>query len=229
MTDRCIMLCRALAAALLLCAPLGAAGAADMRMAPAYKAPGYPAPVFFSWSGFYLGVNAGYGFGWSNWTSAAVTTGGFGVNGAVAGGTIGYNVQTGAVVWGIEADFDWSNIKGSTTTACAGGCQTKNAWLGTGRFRVGYAFDRWLPYITAGGAYGDIKATSALGSSSSSEFGWTAGVGLEWAFLANWSAKVEYLYVDLGGGACTGACSPVTPVTVDFKTSLVRAGINYRF
>jgi len=188
----------------------------------------YIAP-YYNWTGFYIGINGGYGWGRSNWSLGAITTGNFNMNGAVVGGTIGYNWQLGGVVIGAEGDFDWSNMRGtSTAVVCVVSCKTSNSWLGTARLRLGYAFDRWLPYITGGGAYGDIKATSGLGSSSSNEFGWTAGAGLEWAFLPSWTAKVEYLYVDLGNGTCSTPCNPV-PVTVKFQTSLVRAGVNYRF
>ena len=93
-------------------------------------------------------------------------------------------------------------MKGSVTCAVVLTCETENTWLATFRGRLGYAFDRWLPYITAGGAYGNVKATTdpgpGLASASSSQFGWTGGVGLEYAFLGNWTAKIEYLYVDLG-------------------------------
>ena len=83
-------------------------------------------------------------------------------------------------------------------------CGTRNNWLATFRGRIGYAFDRWLPYITGGGAYGNVKATVSVpafglaASSSNNQLGWTVGAGLEYAFLSNWSAKIEYLYVDLG-------------------------------
>ena len=123
------------------------------------------------------------------------------------GGTLGYNYQMGSFVWGLEADIDWTNIKGSsdaTNVACVN-CETSNSWLGTARARIGYAFDRWLPYITAGVAFGDVQATSALGSNSTTQVGWTAGVGLEYAFMGNWTAKLEYLYVDLGDAS---AASP---------------------
>jgi len=208
---------------------LSPALAADM---PIKGAPGpYLAP-YYNWTGFYIGINGGYAFGKSKWTdpAAAITTGSFNVNGPVAGGTLGYNYQTGAIVWGIEGDYDWSNIKGSTTTNCVGGCETKNSWLGTARFRLGYAFDRWLPFVTGGAAFGDIKATSMGGSTTKTKVGWTAGAGIEWAFFSNWTAKVEYLYVDLGNGSCSGACAGGGgPIDVKFQTSLVRAGINYRF
>jgi outer membrane immunogenic protein len=230
MNDRCTTLSRLIAgAALLLMLPAGAQ-AADMPSAPYYKGPPiYEAP-YYDWTGFYVGLNAGYGFGTSKWTNAVgVTTGDFDIDGGVAGGTVGFNIQAGSgVVWGVEGDIGWSGIKGGSTVACAGGCTTKNSWLGTARFRLGYAFDRWLPYLTGGGAYGNIKATSILGSTSSSEFGWTAGAGMEFAVAGGWTAKLEYLYVDLGDGACSGACA-LAPITVKFQTSLIRGGINYRF
>jgi len=111
-------------------------------------------------------------------------------------------------------------------------CETSNTWLATFRGRVGYAFDRWLPYITAGGAYGNVKATASLpalaasASTSKDKLGWTAGVGLEYAFLGNWSAKLEYLYVDLGSFD-TGPAPIVN--NVSFKENIVRAGLNYKF
>ena len=110
-------------------------------------------------------------------------------------------------------------------------CETENRWLATFRGRVGYAFDRWLPYVTAGGAYGNVKATVSVrsglaASSSSDQFGWTVGVGLEYAFLGNWTAKIEYLYVDLGSFD-TGSRAVVN--NVSFKENIVRAGLNYKF
>jgi len=230
MTCRCITLCRAVLLVGASALAQTVAQAADLPMnQPVYKAPP-PLYSYFNWSGFYAGINAGYGFGTSNWTNAVgTTTGNFDVSGAVAGGTLGYNFQTGAIVWGVEGDFDWSGIKGTTTVLCPGGCQTQNSWLGTTRLRVGYAFDRWLPYVTAGAAFGDVKATSPAGTQTSVKVGWTAGLGVEWAFLQSWTAKIEYLYADLGSGTCSGACSPASPISVTFKTSLARVGVNYRF
>jgi len=151
--------------------------AADLPR-PAYKAqPYYVAP--FSWSGFYVGINGGYGFGKSNWTNTAtgISTGDFNLTGPLAGVTLGYNMQTGVWVWGLEADLDASWIKGSTTTACGGGCSTQNTWLGTARGRIGYAWDRWLPYITGGAAFGAIKMTPPAPDTftEKTKIGWTAG------------------------------------------------------
>jgi outer membrane immunogenic protein len=203
--------------------------AADLPR-PAYKAPMYVAP-YFSWTGFYVGINGGYGWGKSSWNSVGFGgTGDFTIKGPMIGGTVGYNLQTGAWVWGLEADLDASWIKGTTTVGCgAPGCETSNKWLGTGRGRIGYAWDRFLPYITGGAAYGDIKMTNGgAGSETKSKFGWTAGAGVEYAFLGAWSAKAEYLYVDLGKANCgVAVCGVSTDVT--FKTHLVKLGVNYRF
>jgi outer membrane immunogenic protein len=208
---------------------LSPAFAADMPLMPLKGPPAPYAVPYYNWTGFYIGINGGYGFGRSDW-GAPVSTPNFDVNGAVVGGTLGYNFQTGAIVWGVEGDFDWSNIRGTSHFGACGapGCQTENNWLGTARLRLGYAFDRWLPFVTGGAAFGDVRAQSVLGKSSSTEFGWTAGAGIEWAFFSNWTAKVEYLYVDLGDGSCRSACSAVS-IPVAFQTNLVRAGINYRF
>ncbi len=204
--------------------------AADLAR-PAYKAPIYVAP--FSWSGFYIGINGGYGWAKSDWTSA-VTSGSTDPKGWLVGGTLGYNLQTGVWVWGLEGDIDWSNIKGSTTGGtgvCSGalGCETRNRWLATTRGRIGYAFDRWLPFITGGAAFGDVKMSPNTGlSETKTKVGWTVGGGLEYAFLSGWSAKAEYLYVDLGKSTCSAAtCLVDTDVT--FRANLFRLGVNYRF
>jgi outer membrane immunogenic protein len=207
------------------------AQASDMppsRMPPP-RAPAVYVP-FFTWNGFYVGINAGYGFGNSKWTNTVtgVSTGNFDISGALVGGTLGYNVQMGSTVFGIETDIDWSDIKGSTTTNCAISCQTSNNWLGTLRGRLGYAFDRVLPYVTGGVAYGDIKGTSG-GTFTKTSVGWTAGAGVEYAFAGNWSVKAEYLYVDLGTATCNTACSGGAPLDVTFTTNIVRGGLNYKF
>jgi len=213
-----------MAAAVLLAAPLGAQ-AADLGY-PRYRAPAYMAPAYASWTGFYVGLNAGYGFGSSDWDVPAVSPS---PEGALVGGTLGYNLQTGLWVWGLEGDVDWSDMKGSVD--CLGGtCETKNDWLGTARLRLGFAgWNNWLAYLTGGAAFGDVKATNAgLISASKTKFGWTVGLGIEYAFLGNWSAKLEYLYADLGS-ADFGTDFSVATDNVSFSTNIVRLGINYRF
>jgi outer membrane immunogenic protein len=199
--------------------------AADLpRKAPAFKAPVYVAP--FSWTGFYVGVNGGYGWGKTSWSNAGGTTGDFNIKGGLTGGTVGYNLQTGSYVWGVEGDVGYTNIKG-TNIAC-GPCETQNKWLGTGRARLGFAADRWLPFITGGAAFGDIKSNFAGGSDNKTKLGWTVGGGVEYALVGLWSAKVEYLYANLGKATC-GAVVCGIPTDATFKTNIVRAGLNYRF
>jgi outer membrane immunogenic protein len=201
--------------------------AADLPPRPFYKGPAYVAPVF-TWTGFYVGINGGYGFGKSSWTGGGLTTGNFSTSGYLIGGTLGYNLQTGAWVYGVEGDLDYSANKGSH--ACGGGrCETTNNWLGTARGRVGYAFDRFLPYFTGGAAFGGVKMDPpGAGDKTETRFGWTLGGGVEWAFLNSWSAKLEYLYADLGTAKCNiAACGG--GANVKFNTSMIRAGLNYRF
>jgi outer membrane immunogenic protein len=213
----------AMAAALAADAPPG-------RYMPPPRAPAYV--PFFSWNGLYLGINAGYGWGRSRWTDTVTgaTTGHFDVNGPLVGGTVGYNLQVGGIVLGVEGDFAWSGIKGSNAIVCAPVCETELTWLGTARGRAGYALDRFLPYLTAGAAFGEVKGTvTGVGSFTDTKVGWTAGGGLEYAFAGNWSAKVEYLYVDLGKSTCSASCSGANPLDVTFDSHVVRGGLNYKF
>src|ERR1700686_1961645 len=113
------------AIALLGLAAAGPARAADLSVAPLYKAPPVVAAPAYNWSGFYAGVNGGGDWGTSNWTSA----GSLNMSGAVIGGTAGLNWQMGHAVLGLEGDVDWSNLKGTTTTLCPAGCTTNNDWL----------------------------------------------------------------------------------------------------
>ena len=203
--------------------------AADLGR-PVYKAP--PSEVgYYNWTGFYAGINGGYGWGTSGWSVVpGISTK---PSGGLIGGTIGYNIQMGGLVWGLEGDFDWAGLSGSV--ACVPAltfCETKSDWLATFRGRIGYSFDRWMPYLTGGGAIGDVKVTAGaplLGvaiSNSDSQLGWTLGGGVEFAFINNWTAKIEYLHVDLG----SFDSGPVPFVNnVSFKQDIVRAGLNYRF
>ena len=200
------------------------AQAADM---PAYEEPAYVAPMF-SWTGLYAGVNGGYMWGSSQWSGGS---GNFEVSpqGWMGGGTLGYNLQTGTWVWGVEADLDYANLKGTEGAIC-GGCTVKDTWLGTLRGRLGYSFNRWLPYLTGGLAYGSIYVSTPGGAIDRTKGGWTFGGGLEYDFLGYWSAKLEYLYVDLGSATCSyTTCVMPSDTTVDFKANSVRFGLNYRF
>jgi outer membrane immunogenic protein len=213
----------------------GVAGAADIpvqRPAPA-PAQAYAPPPYLDWSGVYVGVNGGWEQGRSHFDfdGLGASSGRFGASGWQAGGTAGFNYQLGHMVLGVESDIDWSNLSGSTACPVTGlTCQTQNNWLGTARGRVGYAVDRFLPYVTGGLAVGDINANVAnVGSATTTNVGWTAGLGVEYAISKNWSTKVEYLHVNLGSFDCGSACSATPPVNVRLNEDLMRAGLNYKF
>jgi outer membrane immunogenic protein len=212
----------------------GAASAADLQRFPT-KAMPQKSPVYvggFSWTGAYAGINGGYGWGKSRYDFfGGGTTGDFNVKGGLAGGTLGYNLQTGIWVWGIEGDFDGSWIKGSDSVCGPPSCETRNQWLATGRARLGFAADRALFYATGGVAVGSLKFTpSANPTETRTKTGWTAGGGVEYAVSGPWSVKAEYLYVDLGNTTCSAAsCGGAGDSNVKFKASIARAGLNYRF
>lgn len=205
----------------------GVAAAADLPPSPApgpyYKAPAYVQP--FSWTGFYLGVNGGGAWGTSKWT----TPGSIDTSGGLVGGTIGYNYQMNQVVLGIEGDVDWADINGTVTNAvCPFGCKTSDTWLSTVRGRLGYAADRFMPYVTGGLAVGNIEASvPGFASTNTTNTGWTVGGGIEFAIAGHWSAKAEYLYVDLGNTNVPVTGAPTQNVT--FTANVFRGGINYRF
>ena len=207
-------------------ASLGSAAvAADLpRKAPSYIA---PEPVM-TWTGFYIGANAGYG--WAN-----VSTGGISsdLKGFIGGGQLGYNWQTGAWVFGVEGDFQGANEKHSDTGTILGidfTVDQKIQWFATARGRIGYAFDAWLLYFTGGAAWQNYKlSVSALGTSvddNTTKMGWTLGGGIEWMFMPRWSAKLEYLYMDTGD---TDVTLFGTTFTGRAKNNIARIGVNYHF
>ena len=232
-----------------LCAAIGLIGsafAADLPVAPPPRAPAvYVPPVLpvYNWSGIYVGVNGGWGWGNAKFTIPEQPGFPTGVSdtindsGGVAGGTVGVNWQTGGFVFGVEGDWDWSGINtGTTATICqvTGTCQTGNNWLATLRGRAGYAADRVLFYGTAGGAFANMQTVFNGVTTTHDQAGWTAGAGIEWAFADNWTAKVEYLFVDLGNTTCntTASCGfdlVAASDSVKFTESMVRAGINFKF
>jgi outer membrane immunogenic protein len=202
-----------------------AANAADIaRRPPPVKAPAYVAPVF-SWTGPYVGISGGYGWGDSDDFRGGAFPGSASHDGGLFGATLGYNWQMGAAVVGVEGDISWSGLEGGGV--CSGAfCRVNNDWLGTVRGRLGYNGGRWMPYVTGGLAVGNIDARVAGNSNDSTQAGWTIGGGIEAAIAGPWTAKLEYLYVDLGKGDSI----PGTGGTrADFKTNIVRAGINYKF
>jgi outer membrane immunogenic protein len=193
----------------------------------------------YSWTGAYVGLTAGYAWGESRFDDG-VTSNPFDIDGWALGGTIGYNLQMhGNVVVGIEADISFSDISGSfgpgnlgqpngAAWNCAtGACVTDVNWFGTLRGRLGFVADTMLIYATGGVAYGDIDSrirNDADWITGDVGWGWTAGAGLEFSLRPGWTAKIEYLHVDLGW---TGRNAAVG-LKSDAEFDLVRLGLNYR-
>lgn len=221
----------AAAAALLSMGSL--AWGADLSPAPV------AAPVSYTWSGLYIGLNAGYASPNVEETvsGAATGSGSTSIPGGLGGAQIGANYQTGYLVLGFETDLDGSMANKSTNIDGVVTGDNKIPWLGTLRGRVGLALDRWLLYATAGGAATELRsnvAVAGVGSASvdRTHGGWTAGGGLEFAITDSLSAKLEYLYFDTGSfGIAQVAGTPPPPFAeVDgrIRESVVRAGLNYR-
>lgn len=249
----------AAAIATLLATP---AAAGDLSTREALKA---LMPRTFSWTGLYVGGSVGYGgdsvsshallFSATSLTTltAFAGTGSTSIpsSGFIAGGQLGYNIElSNRFVVGAEADLQWSGITGrlqqsalSTTGAVTDTASTGASldYFGTIRARLGYAFDRFLPYLTGGAAYGRIQFShsgydAAAGASHSSSavtnWGWTVGAGAEYAFADHWSMKAEYLYVDLGSldyDYFNAADGTARLGTLDATFQTVKAGVNYRF
>ncbi len=203
--------------------------AADLpRRAPAYAPQAY-APIF-TWTGFYAGLNAGYGGGDSkvNGPASAGT-----LDGGFVGGQVGYNYQYQQLVVGLEADGDFAGIGNSQTSA--GPLTTKSNLnsIFTVRGRAGYAVNRALFYVTGGYAGGNLHSTvydtpQAIYLSNSNFLnGYAIGAGVEYAFMPNLSAKAEYLYTDLGQAYNYVGTSDVT--RIGLGTSAVKVGVNYHF
>lgn len=211
-------------AAATLALGVSAVSAADLGQRPVYKAQPAPVMAAYNWSGFYVGGHLGYA--WSSEDARSTLTGITGVtdpDGFLGGAQIGFNWQTGAFVFGIEADWSWTNADGSTTIPAA--ITAEHNWYGTATARVGYAVDNWLWYVKGGAAWLDADYTIGGLTFGDTRTGWTVGTGLEWALGPNWSAKLEYNYMDFG----KDTIGTVLPVEIDTQVHVVKAGVNYRF
>jgi len=188
------------------------------RAADVYGGPATYAPYAYRWTGPYVGGNLGYRWG-------ALSNSGAKPSGIAGGAQGGYNWQFGPIVLGGEADLQFSNA--SDTFA---NYKFSNPWFGTVRGRAGYAFNNILFYGTAGLAFGELRGLTFGGiSDSHTNAGWTAGVGAEFGFgqfglAQHWSAKIEYLYVDLSDSQFV-----ITGTQNGYRFGLVRAGVNYHF
>jgi outer membrane immunogenic protein len=260
-----------IAAVLIAATAVASAQAADLP-ARAYTKAAAVDPAY-NWSGFYVGINAGYGTGTSSTTltpdafEANILAAGLNINplppnlrpnGFVAGGQAGYNYQFGSVVAGVEADLSYAGLRKTDSAtgpfSIAGVLTTQIAtrldWFGTVRARLGVLpASNLLLYATGGLAYGDVRTTTtgsnlpaincttfvycATGSTSGVSVGWTAGGGMEYAFSREWTARAEYLYLDLGKRSVTFPDLDNVPGTLtaasSFRAHIVRGGLNYRF
>jgi len=195
----------------------------------------------YDWSGVYVGLQAGYGWGSNDYTYDDESVD-FDSDGFVGGATAGINWQNGMFVYGLEADISYSDVDGSvlrdpTDAPCyEEGCTAEIEWFGTGRARLGYAVDNFLPYITGGFAFGGLQGTADFGACDSApcsfddtEFGWTAGLGIEWGLTQQISLKAEYLHIDFGSPSFSND-PPLGDAGVDNITlDTVRVGLNYGF
>jgi outer membrane immunogenic protein len=215
----------------------GSTMAADLsRRPPVHTKAPMMAPGY-NWSGPYIGINGGGGWGASrfDFSGLGTTTGDFSTSGGLVGGTIGVNWQTLNLVFSVEGDGDWANIKGSSACPVATfTCATSESWLATARARLGMAANEWLFYVTGGGAFGDaqigVTGPVTFGGQSVNRAGWTVGGGTEYGFAPSWTLKAEYLHVDLGTSGCAiPNCSTFSVANVPLRTKIVRAGLNYRF
>jgi len=229
----------------------GQALAADLPppMAPPPRAPAAYIPIAppYNWTGFYVGGNLGAGFTGGSFNSPAGTSVSTTTNTSfLGGGQVGVNYEFwGGVVIGAEAMFDWApntkntvNLVTSPGGVTLGSATINNRWLTTATGKLGYAWDRAVLYAKGGGAWvrtNTSNATTAGGvpvgfSGPSNNSGWTAGIGVEWAFAGNWSARAEYDYIGLTNQTWTFATTPAVSVSSSNRNiQLVTAGVNYKF
>jgi outer membrane immunogenic protein len=240
-----------LATSALVVLAMGSANAADLRR-PAYQPA--PPPPMYSWTGLYWGVNVGYSWGREKddltvaaFGAAAILSDHQKVDGVIGGFQSGYNYQFGQWVFGLETDIQASGQKGSTSYCLFANCgvnvftEHKLPWFGTARSRLGVLVaPTVLLYGTAGAAYGQVKsdliataggATVATLSTKDTRAGWTAGAGIEGVIGGGWTAKLEYLYIDLGKETTTATLGNFAAATLDrrFTDNIVRVGFNYRW
>jgi outer membrane immunogenic protein len=219
--------------AIVLFASAGTASAADMPMAGPYTRVPYVPPVY-SWTGFYVGAMGGYG--WSEEVRASiggltVSTSSNDLKGGFAGGTIGYNQQMGSWVMGIEADGAWSDLKYSVS-AFGVTVADKIQSVGSVTGRIGYVASTALVYFKGGYAWADNQISAAgfglTFAESRFHSGWTVGAGLEYMFVPNWSAKVEYMFADYSNANYLTNFVPFG-IGLGATVNTVKAGVNYHF
>jgi outer membrane immunogenic protein len=244
-----------LAAGMMAMGLLAPATAADLAARPYTKAPPMPVAAVYNWTGFYVGGHLGWGWGQIDNTSAAPGTAAFPTgtpfartdsDGFLGGVQGGFNWQTSNLVLGVECEYTWADIKGSTRTvslitpAIVTSANSKVDDIAMVTGRIGYAANDWLFFAKGGwawaqgGSNGVVTRTGVTISNTSTSVdrdGWIVGAGVEWGFAPNWSAKVEYNHIDFGSSrvAVNQTVGPTTFIDSSSKLDLVKAGVNYRF
>jgi outer membrane immunogenic protein len=219
----------------------GSSNAADLAYR---KAPLINAHSAFSWTGFYAGMNGGYGWGKQSLESVTPSGGAvmpcstfatdckLSLRGTIVGGTVGFNLQAGAAVFGIETDLNYADAPASTPVFGADELETRVQWFGTLRGRLGYAYGALMPYVTGGLYVQHATATYSVptifsGSRSDLSIGWTLGGGVEYALDESWSIKGEYLYARVDDTKFT--INGFGSANAKNHHNILRAGLNYRY
>jgi outer membrane immunogenic protein len=239
-------------AASILAVSAVSASAADLAARPYTKAPPPMMAAYYDWSGFYIGANGGGAWSHKCFDSeglaglplvTGIRDNCLDASGAVAGGQIGYRWQASSWVFGLEAQGDWANLRGSAVSTLIPFTSARAKIDGLGLFtgQLGYAFNNVLFYVKGGAALADDRYESfttasgiVTGTASETRWGGTIGAGLEFAFTPNWSLGVEYDHLFLGSRNVTfnvPALGPgLFPVErVGQDVDMVTARINYRF
>ena len=221
--------------------------AADLPAQIYTKAPAIYAP-YYSWTGCYIGIEGGGNWGRTRSTATGnpdpaiaglPITGNSSLSGAIVGGTVGCNYQTGNFVLGIENDFSWTNKSGTANDVAPFDPATTNRvnekWLDTLRGRVGLTWDRALFYGTGGAAFASqsvnvCNPAAGCVADTKTRTGWAAGAGIEYAAWENVSLKLEYLHADFGSKNFVDIpVGNVVTRSIRLSDDMVRAGLNWRF
>jgi outer membrane immunogenic protein len=230
--------------------------AADLPAQTYAKTPVYVPPPVYNWTGFYIGGHIGGGWADQESTTLAPGTPAFPIGSVTAKNNLsgflggvqgGFNWQYSALVLGVEGEYSWADVSGTATTASTAvpgftstvTAKNKDYALATGR--AGYAADNWLFFVKGGGAWAQTSSsgTGFLASgavfdtttSSANRSGWVVGVGVEWGFAPNWSAKLEYNHLDFGSTnvSVLSSTSGLLNISSTNTVEVVKGGINYRF
>ena len=235
------------------------AQASDLPSKKSTQVPSSMSHAVDTWTGAYVGITGGYGWGSSEFDDGAFTFPApanynydLKSDGWIVGGVAGYDWQlSNNLVIGIVGDVSWADVSGKVCVDNSGSCSgdsrdsyadVKIDLFATARARVGYALDNTLLYVTGGAAYASATSTitnvgGEIGYNSISAdeniFGWVIGGGAEYKLNRNMSVGIEYLHVDFGGNTVHYSNADIAPVSIGVETTttvdLVRGSLNYRF